>query len=78
MLGVNDGLRKIIMESTPIIRVALDGNALTITSNTDGSLFFFNHIIGGESEVDLQDIGGLHKVDERQIRKFRDACKHIN
>ena len=78
MLGVPDDLRKMIMEATPIIKVALEGNALNITSNTDGSLFFFNHIIGGESEIDLQDIGGLHKVDRHQIRKFRSACKHIN
>ena len=78
MLGVPDDLRKMIMEATPIIKVALEGNALNITSNTDGSLFFFNHIIGGESEIDLQDIGGLHKVDKHQIRKIRNACKHIN
>ena len=64
MLGVTDGLRKRVMDATPIIKVSLEGNALNITSNTDGSLFFFNHIIGGESEIDIQKISP--QIDPRK------------
>ena len=60
-----------MVEATPIIKVALDGNSLKITSNTDGDIFFFNHIIGGESEIDLMENGGLQKVDKFKIRTFR-------
>ena len=53
------------MTATPIIDVTFDGNAFNVRSNTDGDLFFFDHIIGEESESNVN--GRTQKVRELQM-----------
>ena len=62
IIGFEYNLRWKFLTATPIIDVTFDGNALNIRSNTDGDLFFCDHIIGEESEYDLKLQGGTHKV----------------
>ena len=57
------------MTATPIIDVTFDGNAFNVRSNTDGDLFFFDHIIGEESESNVN--GRTQKVSELQIEQWK-------
>ena len=59
-------LRWRYMTATPIIDVTFDGNAFNVRSNTDGDLFFFDHIIGEESESNVN--GRTQKVSKLEIK----------
>ena len=65
-LGLDENLRWRYMTATPIIDVTFDGNAFNVRSNTDGDLFFFDHIIGEESESNVN--GRTQKVSKLQMK----------
>ena len=65
-VGLDENLIWRYMTATPIIDVTFDGNEFNVRSNTDGDLFFFDHIIGEELESIVN--GRTQKVSELQIQ----------